>query len=239
MKIKKILLLLSISAMANQFNMDKVYSDDVKGSYKVDNSSKLTDTHSSVARASEVYKSVINGEQGKVPSSVLKNAKCIAVFPNVKTAALAVGGTHGDGVAFCRDVSGNWSNPVFLNLNGGSLGIQAGYKSGDLVLYMTTEKARDAIQNGNFALSGELSAVGGTYDETIAPPKSGVYAYSRTKGLFAGASFSGMNISVDKDEELAFYGKDITELRGDAIFNRELPASVQKSVIQLKTMLPS
>ncbi len=200
---------------------------------RINNSRDINDSESTVSRSAEVYKAL--GKNGKVPSSVLKNAKCIAVFPSVVTAALAVGGTHGDGVAFCRNNSGNWGRPAFLDLTGGSLGLQAGVKSADVVLYMTSDEARSAIEKGKFVLGGELSAVAGTFDESFSAPRKGVVAYANTEGVFAGASLTGVNISRDEDEQRAFYG---TATKG-SLFEGTVPPQVERSVNELRTMLPS
>lgn len=206
-------------------------AEDSRARYKGD---ELNDSGSTVSRASEVYKAIV--KEGKVPPSVLTNAKCIAVFPSVVTAAVGIGGIHGDGVSFCRNASGTgWSNPVFLNLTGASLGLQVGVKSADLVLYMTTDKAKDAIQNGEFSLTGELSAVAGSLDETYTAPRSGVIAYTRTGGAFAGASIAGIQLSHDKDEQKAFYGS----YDKSSIFEGKMPPNVSRSVSELQGLLPA
>lgn len=134
-----------------------------------------------LARSAEVYKAII--KDGKVPPSLLQDSKCIAVFPGVITAALGVGGTHGNGIGFCRNSSrSGWASPLFLSLNGGSIGLQAGVQSSDIVLYMTGDSARTSLENGNFTLSGSLSAVAGTFDKSFAPPStggSGIYSNER------------------------------------------------------------
>lgn len=194
----------------------------------------LKDAETTVSNSTIVYKKLIRG--GKVPPSVLKDAKCIAVFSNVVTAALAVGGTHGDGVAFCRNTTNqDWENPVFLNLTGGSIGIQAGVKSTDLVLYMTGKNAKSSLQNGSFRLAGELTAVAGSFDKTFVAPPEGVVAYATTDGVFAGASIAGVGIDHDKDEQKAFYGN----YDPASIFASRVPASLEKSVRELRDLLPA
>jgi len=195
---------------------------------------KLTDAETTLTKATTVYKNIIN--KNKVPSSVSKNAKCVAIFPSVVTAAIGVGGTAGDGVAFCRNAAGmDWGNPVFLDLAGGSFGLQAGVKSSDLVLYLTGDNARTSIQNGAFKLAGDLSAVAGTFDESYVAPPSGVVAYASTEGVFAGASVVGVDISHDKDSQRAFYGT----YNSSAVFDGRPPAKGERSIAELGGMLPS
>lgn len=207
--------------------------DDARASYSP---RKIDDAREILRDASVAYQNLI--KDGKVPASVLDRANCIAIFPQVKTAALAVGGMHGDGIAMCRD-SGDegesaWSNPAFLNLTGGSLGLQAGVKSADVVLYMTGENAKSSLQNPSFRLAGELSAVAGSFDRSFEPPSSGVVAYSRTSGVFAGASVVGVSISHDEDEQREFYGS----YSPSSIMDGELPSSLETAYNELKNMLP-
>lgn len=210
-----------------------VHADDrdPRGSFS---SSRLNDTESTVSQAASVYRALT--KNGKVPAAVLNSAKCIAVFPEVMSAAIAVGGVHGDGVAFCRE-SGTkgWGNPVFLNLTGGTLGVQLGAKTSDIVLFMNGDKARQAIKEGDFTLSGELSAVAGKFDETVQVPRSGVVAYSQTSGIFAGASLGALSISHDKDEQRAYYGT----YDRNSIFEGKMPPEVERSVRELKDLLPA
>jgi lipid-binding SYLF domain-containing protein len=87
--------------------------------------------------ATKLYTKVVKGPQGQVPSSVLENARCIAILPNVVTGAFVVGGTHGDGLASCKTNDNKWSHPAAITLSKGSIGLQAGVKSADLVSFLS------------------------------------------------------------------------------------------------------
>lgn len=187
----------------------------------------------SLTHSTEVYKAISEGKDGKrVPSSVLERTKCVAVFPDTVTISAGLGGTHGDGVGFCKTSAGTWENPMFLNLTGGSLGIQAGVKSADIVLYITGDKAAEALKKGSFSVGGELSAVAGTYDRTAIAPQTQVVAYSRTEGLFLGASIDGVNISRDDSDERAFYGTR------EAVLSSKIPSDLERDVNELRNVLP-
>jgi len=194
---------------------------------------RVNDSSSTVSRADEVYRALV--KEGKVPASVLHNAKCIAVFPSVVTIALGVGGLHGDGVAFCKTKGDNWGSPVFLDLNGASLGVQAGAKSADMVFYLLGEKSREGIEKGSFTFTGELSAVAGKFEEHYTAPTTGVIGYGRTGGVFAGAMVEGVSLSHDDDEQKAFYGT----YDANNLFEGKIPQQVAGAVTELKKMLPS
>ena len=130
----------------------------------------MREAKESIREATDVYKAMAQDSKNKVPKSVLDNAKCIAIFPDAVTVSLGIGGSHSDGVAFCKSSTGAWQNPMFLDLVGGSIGVQAGVKSADVVMYITGDKARADLENGKFTVGGELSAVAGTFDVVMANP---------------------------------------------------------------------
>lgn len=199
----------------------------------IDRSSRaFKEAELTLTKSTNVYREISEGKHGKVPQSVLDKTRCVAVFPDTVTVSAGIGGTHGDGVGFCKTATGQWENPMFLNLIGGSVGLQAGVKSADMVLYITGEKAAQALQKGSFKLGGELSAVAGTFDKTLPSPHAEVIAYSRSQGLFMGASLEGVNVSRDDSDERAFYGLRETTLTA------KIPADLEKEVNQLREALP-
>lgn len=228
----KLALAVMVMACFAAIPLSALHADDARARFDK-GEADTNDSESSVQRAATVYRALL--KEGKVPSTVLTEARCIAVFSDVKTAALGVGGTHGDGVAFCRNADRKWSNPVFLDLNAGSIGIQAGAKSSDIVLYMKAPGSRQAIENGEFSLSGELGVVAGTFDETVVAPKAGIVAYATSAGVFAGASIVGGKISCDVDEQKAFFGRYDPK----SIFEGPMPEKVAQSVKELKALLPA
>jgi lipid-binding SYLF domain-containing protein len=199
----------------------------------IDRASKaFKEAERTLTRSTEVYKQISEGKHGKIPGNILEKTRCVAIFPETVTVSAGLGGTHGDGVGFCKTATGQWENPMFLNLIGGSIGLQAGVKSADMVLYVTGERAADAIRRGSFKVGGELSAVAGTFDKTVPSPQAEVVAYSRSQGLFMGASLDGVSISRDDGDERAFYGVR------EAVTTAQIPDDLQREVNQLREALP-
>jgi lipid-binding SYLF domain-containing protein len=187
-----------------------------------------SEARESLRKSTEVYRSVIQNAKQKVPQSVRNEAKCVAIFPDPVTVSLGIGGVHSDGVAYCKTSGGQWENPMFLNMTGGSIGLQAGIKTADAVLYLTGDKAVNDLKNGKFRVGGELSAVAGSFDETFRPAAAQVVAYSHAQGLFAGASIDGVEVSRDRDQEMAFYGTENPSL------TVKLPAEEENLVRSLR-----
>lgn len=162
-----------------------------------------------VDQTSEVYTSIARGPHGEVPASVLNSAKCIAILPNVVTGALVFGGTHGQGLASCKESGNTWSQPAPISLNQGSIGLQAGAKSADLVLFFQSNAAVQALKRGKFVMGTDVSAVAGNYDSKVDTSNAGVVVYTRAEGIFAGASINGSTIGNDQDELASYYGKKV------------------------------
>jgi lipid-binding SYLF domain-containing protein len=196
-------------------------------------SSSFKEAEHSLQRSTEVYKAISESTDQKIPQNVLNRAKCVAIFPDTRTVSLGVGGTHSDGVGFCKTAQGTWENPMFLNLTGGSIGLQAGYKSADMVVFITGDKAQDALRRGEFRVGGEMSAVAGSFDKTFEPSRAEAVVYRRTEGLFAGATIDGVSITRDEDDESAFYGARKPSLTAS------IPSDLNQRVNELKEVLPS
>lgn len=201
---------------------------------KIDRSSRaFREAEDTLHRSTQLYKTVSEGKMGKIPQSVLDRTKCVAMFPSTMTVSAGIGGIHGDGVGFCKTAEGTWQNPMFLNLIGGSLGLQAAVKSADIVLYITGDKAAEALKKGTFKIGGELSAVAGTLDKTFAAPQAEVVAYQKTEGLFAGASIDSVSLSRDESDERAFYGTR------EAVLTEKIPGDLERDVNELRNSLPT
>ena len=81
--------------------------------------------------AAQVLQSMTSANQ--IPSTVLSQAKCIAVIPDLTKAGFIVGGEHGGGAVSCRTASGS-GTPAFITMGGGGVGLQAGAEHQDMLL---------------------------------------------------------------------------------------------------------
>jgi lipid-binding SYLF domain-containing protein len=152
-----------------------------------------------------------------IPTQLIQQAQGIIVIPHMINAGLAVGGKRGKGVAVVKMADGKWSNPVFVTFTGGSLGLQIGVQSVDLVLVFKHKDVLSKMQRGDFTIGGDVSVAAGPVGRSSTAStdyklEAEVYSYSRSKGLFAGLSVNGSNISVDKSANANFYGGKSTSL---------------------------
>jgi lipid-binding SYLF domain-containing protein len=162
-----------------------------------------------IAKSTEVVQDFARMKEGP-PKGLVEKATAIVVIPNLVKAAFVAGGKHGEGILTKRDASGNWSEPVFINISGGSVGFQAGVSSTDLVLLLMRERDIDQVLDGEFTLGGEAAVAAGPVGRegsagTDAHFDAPIYSYSRSKGVFAGISVDGSKLYLDKSENKKLY----------------------------------
>ena len=148
-------------------------------------------------------------DQG-IPSSLLARAGCVAVIPNVKKVGFIFGGRYGRGLVSCR-TEGGWSRPSFVSITGGSFGFQIGAQSTDFVLVFVNREAANQLLGDNFTLGADASVSAGPVGRTAeagtdATLRTEIYAYSRSRGLFAGVSLEGANLATDLEANEDAYG---------------------------------
>ncbi|TCV96100.1 lipid-binding SYLF domain-containing protein [Luteibacter rhizovicinus] len=169
--------------------------------------------------AVRVLKEMVNEAPDKaVPSDLLKNARAIAVIPDMVKAGFIFGGKRGEGLISVKSPDGTWSNPSFVTITGGSFGFQAGISSTDLILVFRTDRGVDSIVNGKFTIGADASAAAGPVGRTAQAStdsqlKAEIYSYSRSKGLFAGVALDGAALRIDDDANKEIYGEGVTPRR--------------------------
>jgi len=174
-----------------------------------DRSDDISRTH----RAAQVFREIMQAPDGGIPHDLLRKAKCIAIIPGDTKFAFIFGGNYGRGVASCRTAHG-WSAPIFLAMEGGSVGYQIGGSSTDLVLLFMNDRALHSLLNDKFKLGADASVAAGpvgrqaTADTDLAL-NAEILSYSRSKGVFAGVSLSGSVVKADTSGDEAMYGPNI------------------------------
>ena len=162
--------------------------------------------------ASQVLEELRDAGDRSIPNWLLERAYGIAVIPDLTKIAFFAGGRRGNGVLVFRDKDGRFTNPIFVTLTGGSFGFQWGVQSTDIVLVFTTRKSIEGITGGKVTLGGDASVSAGPVGRESSAAtdmtfKSEVYSYSRSRGVFAGLDIDGSVLSIDDDENEAFYRK--------------------------------
>jgi lipid-binding SYLF domain-containing protein len=172
-------------------------------------SSDREDDVNRAQRAATVFQEIMNAPDS-IPQDVLNKAQCIAIIPGDKKFAFIFGADYGRGVAVCRKANG-WSAPLFLAVQGGSVGYQIGGSSTDLILLFMNDHALHSLLGDKFKLGGDASVAAGPVGRnatagTDARLTAEILSYSRSKGIFAGVSLDGTVVQADKSGDEAMYG---------------------------------
>jgi lipid-binding SYLF domain-containing protein len=162
--------------------------------------------------ATKVLDELLRMPDQNIPAALLERAYALAVVPDVIKVGLGIGARRGKGVLVVRRDSGEWSNPVFINLTGGSFGFQVGVQSADVVLVFTSRQSIEGIVGGKITLGADAAVAAGPVGrQTQAATDIGltaqVYSYSRASGLFAGVALDGSALTIDKRSNELFYGR--------------------------------
>jgi SH3 domain-containing YSC84-like protein 1 len=176
-------------------------------------SSDREDDVNRAQRAATVFQEIMNAPDS-IPQDVLNKAQCIAIIPGDKKFAFVFGADYGRGVAVCRTANG-WSAPLFLAVQGGSVGYQIGGSSTDLVLLFMNDRALHSLLSDKFKLGGDASVAAGPVGRnatagTDLKLTAEILSYSRSKGIFAGVSLDGTVVQADKSGDEAMYGAGVS-----------------------------
>jgi SH3 domain-containing YSC84-like protein 1 len=141
----------------------------------------------------------------------MRQAKGVFIVPDFARGAAVAGVRGGSGVMLAhRD--GQWSDPVFHDLGGISLGAQGGVSAGSIAMLLMSDYAVDSFtQDNNWSLNAEagLSFIDWSANAQASAGKGDIILWSDTEGLFAGAQISVSDVSVDEEEMAAFYGRRV------------------------------
>jgi lipid-binding SYLF domain-containing protein len=160
--------------------------------------------------ATIVFEEMMDAPDNAIPRAILEKAAAVAVIPNTIKAGFIFGGHRGKGVISARNRQGEWSQPAFLTLTGGSFGLQIGGQAVDLILVIMNRRGLEKLLQNEFKFGADASAVVGPVGRdaeasTDLTLRAEIISYSRTRGLFAGITLKGSTIKADRDANERFY----------------------------------
>lgn len=163
-----------------------------------------------------VLKNVMAMPDSAIPADLLRRCRGLAIFPGVVKVGAVIGVSFGSGIVLRRDEStGTWSKPVFFTIRGGSVGVQVGAQSIDLILVIMSEQGVQRLLEERFTLGADASVAAGPVGreasaETNPKFDAGILSYSQSKGLFAGISLTGASLQPDAPANQVYHGQDVT-----------------------------
>lgn len=152
----------------------------------------------------------------KIPQKVIQNALGLAIFTTMRS-GLWVSGAGGSGILVARLEDGSWSPPSGILLHTAGLGFLVGVDIYDCVVVINTRKALESFTRVRATLGGEISAVAGPVGMGGVLENDGkwkqldqpVFAYLKSRGLYAGVQVDGTVIIERSNENERFYAQAI------------------------------
>jgi SH3 domain-containing YSC84-like protein 1 len=165
-----------------------------------------------VDRSANIIREFRAMPERNIPRNVLRNAHGLAIISVVK-AGFIFSARGGKGLVVARTRHG-WSGPSFVGIGGAGWGAQVGAQVTDFVLVLNSDDAVRAFsRDGNVTLGADASAAAGPVGrsaEAGITPKAAIYTYSKSKGLFLGASLEGAVLATLKNENAQYYRRPVT-----------------------------
>ena len=169
-----------------------------------------------IREAARVFTEIQGAKDNAIPDAFLDKANGIIIVPGLKRAGFVVGGQYGKGVFVARLPSGRWSAPSTVRIEGGSFGLQIGAGETDLIMLAMNEEAVKQLMKTGVKIGADVMAAAGPLGReasaaTTPVPASGLLAYSRARGIFAGATVNGSTLRSDDDDNPAIYGRKVDQ----------------------------
>ncbi|MFC2112628.1 lipid-binding SYLF domain-containing protein [Bacteroidota bacterium] len=186
-----------------------------------DNSVEKAKAVKTLNKSIDAFENVMDDPNCSIPHSLIDQSEGIVIFPGAfKIAIGAWGGQAGRGIAMIRKEDGTWSNPFFVTLGEGSLGLQIGAQSSEIVLLFKHRYDIIEIDEAEIILGSDIGVAAGpvsngSASDTDIKFEREIYSYCRSKGLFAGVSLAGGILSYNEmvtESLYGVYGIDATEI---------------------------
>jgi lipid-binding SYLF domain-containing protein len=193
-----------------------------------------------VKESATVLSEIMGAADSAIPTSVLGKAEGIAIFPGTIRGGFILGAERGRGILSARDpMTRAWSPPAFLTITGGSIGLQIGVRATDLVLVIQNRRGLENLVRNEFKIGAGAAVTGGPVGRdaqaaTDIQLRAEILSYSRSRGLFAGATLEGSTIRQDQDANGRFYGGKLTTR--DVVFDGKAKAP-EPSVVWFQSLM--
>jgi lipid-binding SYLF domain-containing protein len=129
--------------------------------------------------------------------------------PQLVKAGFFFGGEGGKAILLVRS-GGHWSAPAFYTIGSASFGLQAGLETSEMVLFVMSQKALDAVMKDKFKIGADASIAVATLGSSVGGATTGavgadIVQWASSSGAYAGISLNGSIIAPDHGDDAAYY----------------------------------
>jgi lipid-binding SYLF domain-containing protein len=141
---------------------------------------------------------------------LLHRARAVLIVPGLVKGGFLFGGEGGNGVLLRRE-GDRWSQPAFYTLASGSFGLQIGLEKAQVVMFIMSQRALNAVERSKFKLGAgaglTVVTLGANAQGATAPNLSGdIIVWSSAVGAYGGLTLEGSVIDPKSDWNADFYG---------------------------------
>jgi lipid-binding SYLF domain-containing protein len=149
-----------------------------------------------------------------IPRGVWQNARGVMILSQFK-AGFIFGVKGGYGVIMVKKPNGRWSLPVLIDASEASLGLQVGAKSVDTVCILTDDATPRLLFTNRFNIGVDAKAVAGPSSAEVESDAKNLFiapvlVYSRSVGLFAGATVKAGRVERNDPANFILYNTSYT-----------------------------
>jgi SH3 domain-containing YSC84-like protein 1 len=175
-----------------------------------------SDQQITVDRARMVIDDLRRDQEFGNARGLLRRARAIMIVPRLYKGGFFVGGEGGKGVLLTHKAGGGWSQPAFYALGSASFGLQIGLEQSEMIMFIMTPKALDAVMQNQFKIGAQagLAVVtlgSGVEAATTAAAGADIVVWASSSGAYAGISLNGSVIKPQFDDDHAYYGPGVTQ----------------------------
>ena len=142
---------------------------------------------------------------------LMHHARAILIVPRLFKAGFFFGGEGGKAVLLVHGANGGWSAPAFYTIGSASFGLQIGLEQSEMVVFVMSQKALDAIIHDKFKIGADAGIAVATLGSnveggTTAAVGADIVSWASSSGAYAGISLNGSIIAPSHDDDAAYYG---------------------------------
>ncbi len=145
---------------------------------------------------------------------LLNRARAVFIAPRIFKAGFFFGGEGGQAVLLVRGPHG-WSDPAFYQVASASFGLQIGAQESEMVMFVMTQKALNALMADKFKIGANagiaVATLGSTVEgATTANVGADLVVWASASGAYAGLSLDGSVIEPMREGDADYYGRPVT-----------------------------
>jgi SH3 domain-containing YSC84-like protein 1 len=173
-----------------------------------------TDLVSHVESCEAILQEFMSDPATAIPASVWQQARAVMIVNQFK-AGFLIGLKDGYGVILAKKGNGQWSLPVLISASEASIGLQLGAKSVETIYILTDERTPRLLFNQRFNIGVDAKAVAGPSAAGVERDNGAIAAapvlvYSKSAGLFAGATIKAGYVSRNDEANFTLYNTTYT-----------------------------